>query len=54
MSPSNGTLLNGVLRPKLLNFPFASCVLINLHSLPPHIVHFDNNIVLPLLVFQTL
>ena len=25
MSPNNGTLLNAVLRPKLLNNTFASC-----------------------------
>ena len=42
------------LRPKLLNNPFASCVLLNLDFLLPHIVHFDNIIVLPLLVFETL
>ena len=42
------------LRPKLLNDPLASCVLLNLDFLLPHIVHFDNIIVLPLLVFETL
>ena len=25
MQPNNGTLLNGVFKPKLLNNPFASC-----------------------------
>ena len=30
ISPNTGTLLNGVLRPKLLNSPFASRFLINL------------------------
>ena len=43
ISPNIGTLLNGVLRPELLNNPF----------LLPHIAHFDNTIVLPLLVFET-
>ena len=42
-----------VLRPKLLNIPFASCFLINLDILASHIAHFDNIIVLPLLVFIT-
>ena len=53
MSPNNGTLLNGVLRAKLLNIPFASCSFINLHFLLPHTAHFDNNVVLPFLVFKT-
>ena len=30
MSTNNGTLFNGVLRPKLLNNPFASCSVVNL------------------------
>ena len=47
MLPNNGILLNGALRPKLLNNPFASCSFIN-----PHTVHFDINIVLPFLVFK--
>ena len=47
-------LLNGNLRPKLLNNPLPSCSLINLDFLLPHIVHFNNSIVLPLLVFETL
>ena len=47
-----GTLLNGVLIPSVLNNPFASCFLINLDCLLPHIAHFDN-IILPLLVLET-
>ena len=54
ISPNIGTLLYSVLRPKLLNSPFASLVLVNLDFLLPHSVHFDNNIVLPLLAFETL
>ena len=54
ISPNIGTLLHGVLRPKFLNGPFASWFLINLNILVSHIVHFDNTIVLPLLVFETL
>ena len=46
ISPNNGILLNGVLRPKLLNNPFAFCFLINLDFLRPHIAYFDNSIVL--------
>ena len=53
MSPNNGILLNGVLRPKLLNNPFASCSFINLEFLLLHTAYFDNNIVLPFLVFNT-
>ena len=53
MSPNNRILLNGVLRPELLNIPFASCSFINPDFLLPHIAHFDHNIVLPLLVFKT-
>ena len=48
------TLLNCVLIPKLRNNPFASLFLINLDFLLPHIALFDNIIVLPLLVFETL
>ena len=47
-----GTLLNGVLIPKLLNSPFASWLLINLDFLLPHIAHFDDIIALPLLVLE--
>ena len=46
-------LPNGVLTPKLLNNPFASCSLINHDFLLPHIAHFDGSIVLQLLVFET-
>ena len=53
MSPNNGILLNGVLRPKLLNNLFASCSFITLDILLPHTAHFDNNIVLPFLVFNS-
>ena len=52
--PNKEILLNGVLIPKLLNNPFASCFFISFDCLLPHIAHFDNNIVLPLLVFETL
>ena len=44
MSPNNGTLLNGFLRPKLLNNPFASYSFINLDFLLPHTAHFDGNV----------
>ena len=53
MSPNVGTLLNGVLVPKLVNGPFASWFLINLNFLLPYIAHFDNIIALPLLVAET-
>ena len=53
MSPNNGILFNGVLRPKLLNNPFASYSLINLDFLPPHLAHIDGSIVLLFLVFKT-
>ena len=53
MSSNIGNLLNGVLIPNLLNNPFASCFLINLDFLPPHIAHFHNIINLPLLVLET-
>ena len=45
---------NGVLRPRLLNNRFASCSFINLDFLLPHTAHFDDNIDLPFLVFNTL
>ena len=54
MLPNIGTLLNGVLKPKLLNSHFASWFLINLDFLLPHISHFDNIVFLPLLEFETL
>ena len=53
MSLNNGILFNGVLSPKLLINPFASCSFINLDFLLPHAAHFDDNIVLPFLVFKT-
>ena len=52
MSPNIGNLLNGVLIPNLFNNPFASWFLINLDFLLPHIAHFDNIIILPLLVLE--
>ena len=53
MSPNIGNLLNGVLIPNLLNTPFSSWFLINLDFLLFHIVHFNNIIILPLLVLET-
>ena len=50
--PNKGILLNGVLIPKLLNNPFASCFFINFDFLLPHIAQFGNTIVLPLLVTE--
>ena len=41
----NGILFNGVLRPKLLNNPFACCSLINFDFLLLHIAHVDKIIV---------
>ena len=52
-SPNIGILLKGVLIPKLLNNPFASCFLIHFEFLEQHIAHFHNIIVLPLLVAET-
>ena len=46
-------LFNGVLRPKLLNIPFAFRFFINLDFLLSRIAHFDNNFVLTLLFFET-
>ena len=46
-------LLNGVLIPKLLNNPFASCFFINFDFLFLHTEHCDNNINLLFLVFIT-
>ena len=40
-------------RTKLHNIPFASCSFISLDFLVPQIAYLDNNIVLPLLVFET-
>ena len=45
---------NGVLTPNLLNIPFASCFLFIVDFLLPLIAHFDNSIILPLLVFKVL
>ena len=38
--------------PRLINNPFPSCFLINFDFLEPHIAHFDNTIVLPLLASE--
>ena len=43
MSPNNGILLNGVLRPKLINNPFVFCSFKNLDFLLLNAAHFDNN-----------
>ena len=53
MSPNNGILLIGVLRPKLLNNLFGPCSFINLDFLLPHIAHFRSNINLPFSVFNS-
>ena len=53
ISPNIGILFKDVLLPLLLNIPPASCLLINFDFLLPHIAHFDNIIVLQLLVFET-
>ena len=53
MSPNNRILFNGVLTPKQLSNPFASCSFTNLDFLLPHTAHFDDNIGLPFLVFNT-
>ena len=52
MSPNNGILFNGVFKPKLLNNPSPPCSFTNLDFLLPHTAHFDDNIVLPVLVFN--
>ena len=54
MSPNSGILLKGVLITRLLNNSFASRFLINFYFLEQHIAHFDNIIVLPLLVAEIL
>ena len=51
---NNEILINGVLRSKLLNILLASCFLTNIDFLLPYTAHFDNSIVLLLLVFETL
>ena len=43
----NRILLKGVLIPKLLSNPFASCLFTNLDFLNPQSGHFDNIISLP-------
>ena len=53
MSPNNRVLFNGALRPKLLNIPFSSCSFMNLYFLLPDTAHFDDDTVLPFLVFTT-
>ena len=53
ISPNNGTLLNGVFKPKLVNNPFASYFFTNADFLIPHTPHFDDKVVLPILVFET-
>ena len=52
MSPNNGIFFNGVLIPKLLNNPFASCSFMNLEFLLPHTAHLDNNKDLPFFRFK--
>ena len=54
ISPGNGILFNDVLRPKILNILFVSCVLVNPGFLLLYIAHFDNRIALSSLVFETL
>ena len=51
MSPNNKVLFNGVLKPKLLNISFCFCYFINLDFLLPHTAHFDDNTLIPFLVF---
>ena len=51
--PNNEILLNGVLIPKLLNNPLASCSFINPDFLLPHVAHFDDRIALSFLIFST-
>ena len=53
MSPNNGILVNRVLRFKTLNNYFASFSFKNLDFLLPHAAHFDRNIGLPFLIFNT-
>ena len=54
MSPNNGTLLDGVLMAKLMNIFVASWFLTSLDFLLPYFAHFDNKIVLLLIVFGSL
>ena len=45
--------LRNVLKPRSLNNPFASCFLINFDFLELNTPHFDNIVVIPLLVAET-
>ena len=49
---NNGILLEGVLIPKLLSNPFASCFFTNLDFLIPHSAHFDCMISLQFFVLK--
>ena len=53
ISPNIGILLKQVLIPNLLNNSLASSFFINLDFLLLHTAHFDNCIILQLLVFET-
>ena len=53
MPLNNGILLNGVLRPKLLNNPFVSCSFINFDFLLTHIAHFNTKINVLRLILPT-
>ena len=53
MSPNNGILLNGILRPKIFNIPLGSCSFINLDFLLLHTADSDNNIVVQFLVVNS-
>ena len=48
---NNGILFIGVIIPKLLNNPSASCSFINLDFLLPKTTHFDDKANLPFLLF---
>ena len=52
MSPKKRILFNGVLIPKPLNNPFVSCSFTNLDFLISLTAHFDDDIVLPFLVYN--
>ena len=52
MSPNNGILFDGTLSPKLLYFIFLFVLSQILVFLLSHTAHFDDNIVLPFLVFN--
>ena len=52
MSPNIGILLKGVLIPKLLNNPLASCSLKSYDCLLLHTAHVNKRIIFPLLVFE--